>query len=126
MARKLDKQTEERIRAFLDGKPNLPHLVAVWALRHLDIHVSNNTVLSVRKRFEMPYIQDKRVFNTVQLAKDKGIEINHDFLRKNCPQICEEHRQYLVAQNVTKARKELPPFKVGGIAGVVTQILLAA
>lgn len=89
MARKLDKQTEERIRAFLNGKYNMPHIVAVWALRHHDIHISNNTVLSIRKKFSMPYEQDKKVFNVVKSAKERGIDINHDFLRKYCPQICE-------------------------------------
>lgn len=126
MARKLDEQTAKLIAAFLDGKPNLPANIAVELLRKIDIHVSNNTVNSIRKRFKMPYEQDKRVFNVVQLAKNKGIDVTDEYLRLKCPQICAEHREYLVQENRTKVRRELPPFKVGGIAHVVHQIMAVA
>lgn len=125
MARKLDKLTETIIRDFLKDKYNIPHIVAVWALKHQDIHVSTNTIINVRKKYEMKYVQDKKVHNTVQQARDKGIEITHDFLCLRCPQICEEHRQYLVAFHAKKDRRELPPVRVGGIAHVVHQILHA-
>lgn len=125
MAKTLDDDTIKILRDWLYTRYNMPHSVAAKCLEAMDIFISPGYVRTIRNRFEIKYIKDDRIHNAVQFAKSHDMPITHEYLLKKCPDISVEHREYLIEANVKKVRKEIPPFKVGGIAGVVTQILHA-
>jgi hypothetical protein len=125
MAAKLDKVTVEAIRDFLKDKPGMPHKVCVWCLQRRGIPTSVNTIMTTRKRYEIPYVKDSKIHNAIMFAKDNGIPITHEYLNMKLPHICQEHREYLVGHYAVKAREPLAPFKVGTLASVVHQIMNA-
>jgi hypothetical protein len=126
MSKPLDDATLKIVRDWLYTRYTMPHSVCSACLEKIGIFISPGYVRSIRNRFEIKYEKDARIHNAVQFAKSHDIEITHEYLLKKCPDICVEHRVYLIELNAKKVRKELPPVRVGGIAHVVHQILLAA
>jgi hypothetical protein len=126
MSKILDKETIKFICDYLYPRYTMPNSVASACLAKLGIEASASYIRSIRKKYEIRYEHDCRIHNAIQFAKSHDIEVNHEYLMKKCPDIFVEHRQYLIDTYAKKERKELVPFKVSGIAGVVTQIMMAA
>lgn len=125
MSKILDKEVVVQIREFLQDKENMPHIVCCWCLAKRGIKLSGSALRKIRLRYNIPYTFDARVTNSITYANSRNLPITHEFLKERCPDICEEYRDYLVEKYYTKPKATLPPFKVSGIAGVVTQILHA-
>lgn len=120
------KSIELSIREYMTGKQNMGNLAAEWSLKRLGIITSVKTISNIRNKYEIPYVKDSRIHNTVMVANRKGIPLTEVYLKHKLPQICQDYVDYLLYKYAAGDRGEIPPFKVGGIAGVVTQILLAA
>lgn len=125
MAKLLTKEEIQFVCDYLATRCTMPNNIAAICLSKLGIEMSQNYVRSIRQRFKIPYKKDAKIHNAIQFAKSHDLEVTHEYLQKKCPDICTEHRQYLIDAYAKKERKEIAPVKMGGIYSMVHQILMA-
>lgn len=104
MSHKIGPEAHELIRAYLETKHNMPHVVAVYELEQMGIKVSVNTVSKIRIKYELPYKHDKSTYKQVMDLYKAGMDINRELLVRKFPHICNEHVEYILRYYATKKR----------------------